>query len=182
MYRGEGLNEYLSMLLQRGAVRFGDFELTSGKKSAYYVDVKLAYTDPSVLSSLASGLSSLVEGEMVAGVELGAIPLVVAVSLHRHLPFIMIRKEERMHGTGRNLEGTLSAGATVDIIEDVTTTGGSALKACGAIEKEGGSVKRVLTVVDRGEGAAEMLQERGLQLRPLIHAHELSAAMKKSVN
>lgn len=161
------------LLVERGAVVFGDFTLTSGKKSSYYVNVKKAYTEPAVLSVLADAMSSHVKAQRVAGVALGAIPLLIAVSLKTRRPFVMIRKEDREHGTRSSIEGEMRKGEEVDIIEDVTTTGGSVLSAARMLRGSGAVVRRVIAVVDRGEGAAEMLAHEGIELIALVGAGAL---------
>lgn len=168
------------LLKERGALMFGDFTLTSGKKSSYYVNIKKAYTEPAVLARIAEEMAMLVNGQRVAGVALGAIPILVAVSLRKGVPFSMIRKESKEHGTGAKIEGDIVAGETVDIVEDVTTTGGSVLSAVKLIRESGGQVESVIVVVDRGEGAAEMLEKEGIALRPLIDSADLQRMLEES--
>lgn len=163
-------------LVRCGAVKFGDFTLTSGRKSRYYVDVKQAATLPAVLRQIARELAGRVGGaEMLAGVELGAVPVLVATALETDLPYAIIRKGERAHGTGRSLEGPPVRGKKVIVIEDVTTTGGSVRHAVELLREEGANVDRVETVVDRAEGATEALREVGARLGALVTARDLLA-------
>ncbi len=168
------------MLKEKGALMFGDFTLTSGKKSSYYVNIKKAYTDPSVLRSIGEAMAKQVRGNRVAGVALGAIPIVVAVSLITGKNFSMLRKEERQHGTAARIEGEIGKGEVVDILEDVTTTGGSVVAAIHAVREAGGRVDRVIVVVDRGEGAAEALEKEGVQLLPMVTASDLGEMLARS--
>lgn len=168
------------ILKEKGALMFGDFTLTSGKKSSYYVNIKKAYTDPSVLRSIGEAMATHVRGSRVAGVALGAIPLVVAVSLITGKNFSMLRKEERQHGTAARIEGEIGKGEVVDILEDVTTTGGSVVAAIHAVREAGGKVERVIVVVDRGEGAAEALEKEGVQLLPMVTASDLGEMLARS--
>ena len=168
------------ILKEKGALMFGDFTLTSGKKSSYYVNIKKAYTDPSVLRSIGEAMATQVRGSRVAGVALGAIPIVVAVSLITGKNFSMLRKEERQHGTGARIEGEIGKGEVVDILEDVTTTGGSVVAAIHAVREAGGRVERVIVVVDRGEGAAEALEKEGVQLLPMVTASDLGEMLARS--
>ena len=94
-------------LVDCGAVKFGDFTLTSGKKSSYYVDLKLASTDPSILKEIAVEFAKLLPEniDFIAGMELGAVPLAAALSLETGIPYSMIRKSSREHGTGTRIEG-----------------------------------------------------------------------------
>ncbi len=161
------------MLEECGAIKYGEFTLTSGKKSSYYVDIKLASTDPDILKKIASEMAPLVEGERIAGMELGAVPLASAVSLETGLPFLMIRKKSKGHGTKGRIEGKLEEGETVTVVEDVTTTGGSAVETVEVLRDAGAKVNKVLVVVDRKEGSEEKLEDVDVELLPLITADEL---------
>lgn len=161
------------MLEDCGAIKYGEFTLTSGKKSNYYVDIKLASTRPDVLKIIASKMAREVDGDIIAGMELGAVPLASAVSLKKDLPFLMVRKESKAHGTKGRIEGTLEKGDVVTVVEDVTTTGGSAAETVEILRDAGAEVNRVLVVVDRKEGAEEKLKDINVELVPLITADEL---------
>lgn len=156
-----------------GAVKYGEFTLTSGKKSNYYVDIKLASTNPDVLKTIAERMAAHVDGDKIAGMELGAVPLATAVSLETGLPFLMIRKEKKGHGTGSRIEGELEKGEKVVVVEDVTTTGGSSVETVNVLREAGAIVEKVLVVVDREEGAEEALKEIDVELIPLVSAEEL---------
>ncbi|UCE37816.1 MAG: orotate phosphoribosyltransferase [Thermoplasmata archaeon] len=157
-----------------GAFKTGEFTLTSGKKSNFYVDIKQASTVPEILREIAQCMAGkLTDEKKIAGMELGAVPLAVALSLETNLPYLIIRKRERKHGTGKLVEGNLKSGDKVILVEDVTTTGSSLLKAAEIIKQEGGIVDRALVVVDREEGAFELLKENGLELVPLVRVSEM---------
>jgi orotate phosphoribosyltransferase len=153
-----------------------DFTLTSGKKSSFYLDIKKIITDPgnlAVISRLISDLHAR-EVDVIAGPELGAIPIVVSVAMRCGLPFAMIRKGERSHGTGKMIEGELKSGDRVLLIDDVTTSGGSLAKSVEAIRSTGAQVTLVTCVVDRMEGAQETLRrETGVDLAPLLTLRDL---------
>lgn len=159
------------VLLETGAVKFGDFLLTSGKKSSYYVDIKDAATDPATLGLIAELFTGMLEEKKIAGVELGAVPLLVATALKAGIPYVIIRKE-RKHGTGKLTIGEYGDEG-IDIIEDVVTTGNSILKAVNYLRENGASVSRAFCVVDRQEGGAELLRENGVDLRPILRISEL---------
>ena len=135
----------------------GDFVLSSGKKSSFYVDKYLFSTEPDLLRDLGNALAAMLpEGvTRLAGVALGAVPLVVAVSLATGLPYVIVRKETKEYGTGRNVEGDLQAGDRISLIEDVVTTGTQAVEAAGRLEESGVSVLGILAVLDRREGDKE---------------------------
>jgi len=166
-------NEISNVLVSSGAIKFGDFTLTSGRKSDFYVDVKKASSDPNILSKIAHCLSVEAPEDIdtLAGMELGAIPLIVATSLEMHLPFAMIRKESRTHGTNPRIEGSL--GNKILIIEDVATTGGSIEDSVSVLRAEGSEVDSALVVVDREEGATERLKKIGIKLKSLVTISEV---------
>lgn len=159
-------------LLDAGAIKFGDFILTSGKRSDYYVDIKDAATEPEMLDEIAAELASKITAGKIAGMELGAVPITVATAVKKKMPYLVLRKE-RKHGTKKLVIGKLDHGEEVEVIEDVVTTGGSVLKAAQLIRENGGIVKRAICVVDREEGGAEMLKENGIELVPVVKISEV---------
>ncbi len=164
----------LAELLQEcGAVQFGDFRLTSGRRSKFYVNLKLAATRPQILERIASEMVQLLpdKAEVIAGMELGAVPLAVALSLKTGLPYVMIRKSERVHGTGSRIEGELLG--NVIVVEDVATSGGSLVDAVEVIRRAGGTVERAIVVVDREEGADGALRAVDIELLPLVRVGSL---------
>lgn len=166
-------------LLDSGAVRFGSFTLTSGQHSDVYVDVKRATTDPARLRRIGRALLPHVgRAERLAGMELGAVPLLVALALESGLPYAIVRKAGRSHGTGQRVEGEIPSGARVLIVEDVTTTGGSVAETVGLLRAAGGIVERVVCVVDREQGAGERLSALGVTLEPLVTLSELRGPPK----
>jgi orotate phosphoribosyltransferase len=132
----------------------GDFVLSSGKKSPFYVDKYLFSTEPDLLRDLAQEISArLPTGtQRLAGVELGAVPLVAAVALHSDIPYNIVRKAAKEYGTGNRVEGRpFEAGERITLIEDVVTTGAQALKSAAALEEAGAEVLCILAVLDRRE-------------------------------
>jgi len=163
-------------LIECGAIKFGHFKLTSGKESNYYVDIKQASTNPKVLKEIAAEMAKLAEDndyDLIAGMELGAVPLAVALALETKKPYLIIRKDKPTHGTGKQVVGNAKAGQRVLIVEDVATTGGSVVKAINAIQEEGLTIDKILVVVDREEGAQENLKDFNIPLVPLVRASEL---------
>ena len=161
-------------LIECKALKFGDFTLTSGKKSNYYINMKMASTNPEILRLISVEFAKLIPNgtDIIAGMELGAVPLAVALSLESGIPYTMIRKGERKHGTGSRLEGP-SEGKAV-LIDDVATTGGSNVESLKVLQDEGIEVTKILVVVDRGEGAQEKLVPFNIPFESLISASELS--------
>mgnify|MGYP001403333043 CR=1 FL=1 len=161
-------------LIDCKALRFGEFTLTSGKKSSYYVNMKMASTNPEILKLISAEFAKLIpdDTDFIAGMELGAVPLAVALSLESGMPYTMIRKGERKHGTGSRLEGP-SEGKAV-LVDDVATTGGSNIESIEVLHAEGIEVSKILVVVDREEGAQEKLKSYDIPFESLISASELS--------
>ena len=164
--------DYLIDLLKENEVFLkGDFTLSSGKKSDYYINMKKAITNPEILSTISKLIYDEIKDESVdkiAGPALGAVPIATALSLDSKIPLLMIRKEKKGYGTSKLIEGELNQNDEVVVVEDVSTTGGSLLKAINAIKDNGGIVKKAFVVVDRNEGAIENFKELGLELHPLI--------------
>ncbi len=160
-------------LIECGAIKFGDFTLASGKKSKYYVDIKKASTKYEILELMGNLLAEKVEGDILAGVELGAVPLTAITAVKAKRDYLIIRKEKKGYGTSKLIEGDYEEGRVVDIIEDVVTTGGSVLRAIRILRDAGLKVRRVICVVDREEGGRENLEKEGVELISLIKAREL---------
>ncbi|AKB11867.1 orotate phosphoribosyltransferase [Methanosarcina thermophila] len=168
--------ELIAALKACGAVRYGDFTLASGKKSKYYIDIKRASTDPKTLKLIAQQAASRIKQmdvDIVAGVELGGVPLATAVSLETELPLLIVRKAVKDYGTKSRFVGDIKPKNRLVILEDVTTSGGSVRDAIDVIRETGASVKYVISVVDREEGAKENLNEAGTELIPLVSASDL---------
>lgn len=161
--------------------------LSSGRESDFYIDCKQATlsAEGAVLTGrLLCGM--LGQGEMpeaVGGITLGADPIVTAVSLTSALlgtpiPAFIVRKEPKKHGTAQWIEGfrNLRAGMKVAIVEDVVTSGASTLRAIERAEEAGLVVSRVLCLVDREEGGAAFLSERGYRLEPMFRKEDVERA------
>ncbi len=161
-------------LKECGAIKFGRFVLTSGAISDYYIDIKKASTDPKILKLIAQEMSSHTKGyDLLAGMELGAVPLVVALSLETQIPYVIIRKEKREHGTGKQIEGGEVKGKSVLIIEDVTTSGGSVIKTIQILRENNAEVEKALVVVDRESGTREKLKKLEVEFIPLVSVSEI---------
>jgi len=162
------------MLMEREVVQTGDFVLSSGKKSSYFVNIKRASTDPNVLREIGKAMAPHVGDAKIAGMALGAVPIAVAVALETGRPYVMVRKEQKDHGTRALIEGDVQPGEEFVIVEDVATTGGSTMRVVTALREKGARVSRAIVVVDREEGASEMLSEHGVELIRLFSAKELT--------
>ena len=162
------------LLKDMKVVQTGEFILASGKKSNYFVNIKRASTNPQVLREIGKAMAPYVGEAKIAGMALGAVPLAVAVALETNRPFVMVRKEPKDHGTKDLIEGEVLPGEKFVIVEDVATTGGSTMRVVSALREKGANVAKAVVVVDREEGAREMLMEHGIELISLFTAKDLA--------
>jgi len=165
--------ELIAALREAEAVKYGEFELSHGGTSDYYVDKYLFETDPRCLELVAEAFAERVGETKLAGVALGAVPLVAVTSVETGNPYVIARKQQKEYGTGNLIEGRLDEGEEVVVLEDIATTGQSAADAVEALREAGAVVERVVVVVDREEGAAENLADYDVELESLLTASEL---------
>jgi orotate phosphoribosyltransferase len=172
------------LIKERSCAR-GKFILASGKETNFYLDLKPTMFHPEGANLVARLLLDKLKDrpvDYVGGLELGAVPLVTAVSLvsaetARPIPGFFVRKNVKDHGTKKRIEAVRDLrGKNVAILEDVTTTGGSSMEAVEAAQDAGAQVVLVLTVVDRREGAAESFAAKGLPFEWLFRLDEFLAA------
>lgn len=167
--------DLVDQLKKCGAIQYGHFVLTSGAVSDYYVDIKKASTTPSVLKTIASSMEPVAKQgyDVIAGMELGAVPLIVALSLQTGIPFVIVRKQKRDHGTGKQIEGISVKDKKVLIIEDVTTSGGSVVNTIQILRQHHALVDTVITVVDRESGARKKIENLQLRFLPLVTVQDI---------
>jgi len=180
----------IQMLATRSARR-GQFTLASGRQSTLYIDARLTTMSPDGLSligplALATLREASWEVDAVGGLTLGADPIAYAIAYASQiagtpLRAFTVRKEAKEHGTKRVIEGPFQAGDRVAIIEDVITTGASALRAIDAVTAAGGKVVGVLALVDRQEGGREALEAAGQVVLALATAERIVAAMARPI-
>ena len=173
------MKEELLELLKKHSYKKGEFTLSSGKKSEHYLNCK-----PITLTGRGLTLTSLlmlkeVETNVVAGLTLGADPLVCGVSLlsaldGRLINALIVRKEPKGHGTEAWIEGKLPPeGTEITILEDVITTGGSSIKAAQKVADAGYKVRRIVSIVDRQEGGSEAIKEAGFESISIFKLEDL---------
>ena len=177
----------LVALLAERSARRGDFTLASGRRSTLYVDARLTTMSPDGLALIGpTALDAIARAgwdvDAVGGLTLGADPVSYAIAYAsalagRPVRAFTVRKEAKQHGTGRLIEGPFRSGDRVVVVEDVITTGGSALRAVEAIRAAGGTVVGVLAVVDREEGGREAIEGAGLPVVALARAADIVARM-----
>ena len=176
----------IALLAARSAKR-GQFILASGKESTFYIDARLTTMSPEGLSTIGPlALSALRQTEWrvdaIGGLTLGADPIAYAISYasansDRPLRAFTVRKEPKAHGTGKLIEGPFKQGDHVAVIEDVITTGGSAIRAIDAVRAAGGVVAGVLALVDREEGGQQTIEKAGVPVIALVTASQILNAL-----
>jgi orotate phosphoribosyltransferase len=178
----------ITLLAERSAKR-GRFKLASGKESDFYVDARLTTMSPEGLALIGPlALSTLRRTgwvvDAIGGLTLGADPISYAISYasassDHPLRAFTVRKEPKAHGTGRLIEGPIGEGDHVAIVEDVITTGGSALRAIEAVRNAKVSVAGVLALVDREEGGRQAIEETGVSVVSLVTASQIIAVLTR---
>ena len=176
----------ITLLAARSAKR-GQFTLASGKESTFYIDARLTTMSPEGLSTIGPlALSALRQTEWrvdaIGGLTLGADPIAYAISYasassDQPLRAFTVRKEPKAHGTGKLIEGPFKQGDHVAVIEDVITTGGSAIRAIDAVRAAGGVVTGVLALVDREEGGRQTIEKAGVPVIALVTASQILNAL-----
>ncbi len=174
-------------IISRRSLRTGqEFTLASGRRSTVYFNLKPAMLDPEGARLIGAALAekaAALGADLVGGLEMGAVPLVATAAAMsavagRPVAAVFVRKAAKEHGTKSLIEGLAEgeslAGKRVVVVEDVTTTGGSSLKAVAALREEGARVEHVVTVVDREEGAAASISAEGISLHALFRKSEFA--------
>ncbi len=186
------LRAALVALLKERSLRIGEYTLSSGRKSHYYVDARLTTMSSQGLELIGLlGVSMIAEADwdarLVGGLTLGADPLAyaIAVASCKAPPIFdafVVRKEPKGHGTGRRIEGCFTEGSRVVVVEDVITTGGSALTAIKAVEDARGVVVGVLGVVDRMESGRAAIEKAGYPVLTMVTIRDLGVEPDMSVS
>jgi len=168
-------------IIKKKSLLKGKFKLASGAVSNYYLDLKPTTLDPEGAALIAEIICDLLKDDAdvdaIGGLELGAVPIIAAVCARswrgRPVTGFVVRKEKKGHGTDKQIDGNFTPNITVVLIEDVTTKGGSVMQAALAVRQRGAGVKKVITIVDRQEGAAARLAQEGIELVPIYTARDI---------
>ena len=172
--------------MRMGAVKFGDFKLSSGTRSPYYVDLRLAPSYPDMLDRIGDLYVEIVKNEIqpkwkidrIAGVPTAGLPVATVVSQKMRIPLIYVRKEQREHGMGKSIEGVVNTQDNVLLVDDLITTGRSTLEEA-AILRGKGMVKHIVVLVDREQGGPANLEREGLELHPLVKITDVFAYLRE---
>jgi orotate phosphoribosyltransferase len=173
--------ERLLEIIKEKSLLKGRFKLASGAMSDYYLDMKPTTLNPEGAALVAEIVFSMLSDDddvdSIGGLELGAVPIVSAVCARswpeRPINGFVVRKEKKGHGTDKKIDGNFRDGTTVILFDDVTTKGGSVLQAVEAVRLRGAKVKKIITLVDRLEGAKQNLQKEGIPLVSIFDSHDL---------
>ncbi len=164
-------------LIENNIIKFGSFTLKSGAKSWFYVDLRLIPSFPSlfrlVIDAYIDKLSHLSSVEAVAGIAVAGIPFSSAIGYRAEIPSLIVRKESKEYGLKKMVEGKLKEGATVVLIDDVITTGGSKIPAIRALRENGYKVNDLLVLIDRSKGQNNELQEIDVTLNSVMTIEEI---------
>lgn len=168
-------------LVNTMAISKGDFTLASGAKATFYLDCRRLTLNPQGLVQISAGFMQLLRADMpeaVGGMAIGADPITAGIIYQAGLEGVdlsgfIVRKEPKGHGTGRQVEGPVSSGQKVVIVEDVVTTGGSSVKAIQAAREFGLEVQKVIAIVDRQAGGREAFEEIGVAFESLLTLDDL---------
>ncbi|MEI7767469.1 MAG: orotate phosphoribosyltransferase [Phycisphaerae bacterium] len=154
----------------------GDFLLRSGKRSKYYMDKYLFETQPDILAALGSRFAARrgPATTLIAGAELGGVALAAATSLASGLPFVIVRNSKKDYGTSKMIEGKITAGDRVLLVEDIATTGGQVLEAAKILTDAGAVVEKIVAVIDRLEGARANIEAAGYIFESILTKTDLN--------
>jgi orotate phosphoribosyltransferase len=173
--------EMAKILHKIDALKFGVFKLTSGKASPYYIDLRVVPSFPDAFRQICDFYAEQITHEIglknfdrVAGVPLAGIPFASQIAYNLGKPFLYVRKGIRLHGRKRRVEGILSSGDRVLLVDDLVTTGLTLNRAAKAVRAEGGIVKEAIALLDREEGGKEKLETNGIKLYSLLRMSEVA--------
>lgn len=173
--------EICKILNKIGALKFGAFKLTSGKISPYYIDLRIIPSFPDAFQKICNLQAAFIKEEIglksfdrIAGIPIAGIPFASLIAYNLKKPFLYIRKGVRLHGRRRRIEGILTPGDRVLLIDDLITTGLSLTEAKKAIEAEGGITTDAVVLLDREEKGKEKLDENGIRLYALLEMSEIA--------
>ena len=170
-------------LFEAGCVQFGTFTLKSGLTSPIYVDLRLLVSHPPVLREVARALAEMARPlafDRIAAIPYAGLPIGVALALELDRPLIYPRREVKVHGTRRAIEGTFAPGETVLLVDDLVTRGDSKLEAIAPLEAAGLVVRDVLVLIDREQGGAEDLARHGYRLHAPLRLTEVLDMLRES--
>ena len=182
----EIVKEFAVFLHQNDAIKFGDFTLSSGKKSSYYVDLRVVPSFPHQFRKMIKGLQALISDQIgydnfdcLASVPTGGLVIASALAIETVKPLVYVRSQPKEHGTSKSIEGKIKKGAKILMVDDVATTGASVSNAITLLKEAGAKITDVYVVVDRMEGADKLLQSQGVKIHSLTNILEITEVLHK---
>ena len=178
------VKEFTTFLHQNGIIKFGDFTLASGKKSSYYVDLRLVPSYPHKFREMVKYLESeiaqnigLEKFDSIVSVPTGGLVIASALAIETVKPLIYVRSKPKDYGTSKSVEGKIHDGMKVVMIDDVATTGGSVVNAIKSLTEVNVPVKDAYIIVDRMEGADEALAELGVKMHSILNILQIAEVL-----
>lgn len=171
----EFVKEFATFLHEKGIIRFGDFTLASGKKSSYYVDLRIVPSFPHQFRHMIKHLQNTISDEVgldnfdaIASVPTGGLVIASALALETVKPLVYVRSQAKSYGTGKLVEGIVSKGMKILVVDDVATTGGSVINGIRELKKEGAIITDAYVIVNRLEGAQESLKQENVKMHHML--------------
>jgi orotate phosphoribosyltransferase len=171
----EFVKEFATFLHQKGIIRFGDFTLASGKKSSYYVDLRIVPSFPHQFRLMIKHLQNTISEQVgldnfdaIASVPTGGLVIASALALETVKPLVYVRSQAKSYGTGKLVEGVITKGMKILVVDDVATTGGSVINGIRELKKEGAVITDAYVIVNRLEGAQESLEQEKVKLHHML--------------
>ena len=180
----EFVKEFATFLHQKGIIKFGEFTLASGKKSSYYVDLRLVPSYPHEFRMMVKHLQERISEETgldnfdsIVSVPTGGLVIASALAIETVKPLIYVRSKPKDYGTSKSVEGLIHEGMKVLMIDDVATTGGSVVNAIKSLKEQNIKISDAYVIVNRMEGADNALKEQGVTMHSILNVIEITKAL-----
>jgi len=177
----EFVKEFATFLHEKGAIKFGDFTLSSGKKSSYYVDLRMVASFPHQFRKMIKHLQNqiiekvgLENFDYIVSIPTGGLVIASSLAFETVKPLIYVRNKPKEYGTSKSIEGFIERGKKVLMIDDVATTGGSIINAIESLKEAGIILSDAFVIINRMEGAAESLEVKGVKMHQLTDIFEIT--------
>ena len=177
----EFVKEFATFLFQKGSIKFGDFTLASGKKSSYYIDLRIVPSFPHQFRKMVKYLQNqiiektgLENFDSLVSVPTGGLIIASALAIETVKPLIYVRNKPKDYGTSKSVEGFFEKGMKVLMIDDVATTGGSVINGIKSLKQEGLEISDTYVIINRMEGATEALRDQGVKMHQLTDIMEIT--------
>ena len=178
------VKEFETFMHKNGLIKFGDYTLSSGKKSSYYVDLRIVPSYPNEFRKIVKYLENEIaknigvdKFESIVSVQTGGLLIASALAIETVKPLIYVRSKSKDYGTSKSVEGKIHEGMKVIMIDDVATTGGSVANAIKLLKEVNISVKDAYVIVNRMEGADEVLSELGVKMHSILNILQITESL-----